>query len=1014
MCGSPRSTNKSEFFERLYNLDQLSDDDIKELSKAEYLLERGKKVTQAGCLTEAPRLATMPKRSRTKSSPTPPPWEQPIVGRRARPEKKSNPKGTRTSLSKKKKELPLQMVPESRQIFKGLKFYFLPESDVSLARRIRKRRAMEHGADLVKEWTDGITHIIADKYLTYQDIIKYLKIPSLPETVILVNEIYTLDCIQYRLIVNPTHPYYQVDRGDPSKTGGATTSETQSSEDHSLLLKPAKRRNNQPPETPPRDIDFSENNLARQLPTTPLRQPVFLTQIKDKTANDALDDAIKEAQVLKHLFKPIGTDDEDEVAAQAPTDRDTDDEEVEVPLKKLKGGRELKNNSFQCMHKHDGREHTTNPNMKTIATLQEMSDYYARIQDTWRPIAYRKAIATLRKQNHKITTAEEAVKLPFIGSRLALKIEEIAWTNRLRRLENTKLEDSDKLLEKFLGIYGVGFSQASRWISQGYKNFEDLLLHVQLTDNQKIGIEHYEDFKTRIPRAEVEEHGNIVTSSAQGIDPQLQVVIMGSYRRGAETCGDIDFMITKPGASIYELRNILLDELIPSLFAQDFLQVGLAVTSKTNGTKWHGASCLPGRDGAKWRRVDFLLVPTEEMGAALIYFTGNDIFNRSIRLLASKKGMRLNQHGLWKDVIRGRNRERMTQGTLLEGKSERRIFEILGALPNYSTLDSSLCLLCSSYRVSFTPGHTVRDASSASGKTPPGSSPNRKDTTGGPALAQERDTEQDFIPKPLARPLGLSNPPEAGENTGVDMRTWRQRREDFFNYHKHLEKRKLLTKKISTPYFREWTNMRYHKGKTFLSNPRLFRADRALYFPNIYGKTLLSPGHGTDTTPVLKDNISIVSIFSSAWAERQVQTFVSETQNPELSTAIQESGGAARRVDVNVEENALKAGLIRLFMPSIRRRTPRERHGRYFVVRRGISEEIRDAIGFLNGKVGYVYLLDGECKIRWAGSGRAEREEKESLARGVKRLVDEWRRHREGGADIDNDTDEKAKAVASA
>jgi DNA polymerase IV len=140
----------------------------------------------------------------------------------------------------------------------------------------------------------------------------------------------------------------------------------------------------------------------------------------------------------------------------------------------------------------------------------------------------------------------------------------------------------------------------------------------------------------------------------------------------------IDFMITKPGASIYELRNILLDELVPSLFAQDFLQVSLAVTSKTNGTKWHGASRLPGRDGAKWRRVDFLLVPEEEMGAALIYFTGNDIFNRSIRLLASKKGMRLNQHGLWKDVIRGRNRERITQGSLLEGKSERRIFEILG------------------------------------------------------------------------------------------------------------------------------------------------------------------------------------------------------------------------------------------------------------------------------------------------------------------------------------------------
>lgn len=62
----------------------------------------------------------------------------------------------------------------------------------------------------------------------------------------------------------------------------------------------------------------------------------------------------------------------------------------------------------------------------------------------------------------------------------------------------------------------------------------------------------------------------------------------------------------------------------------------------------------------------------------MIYFTGNDIFNRSIRLLASKKGMRLNQRGLWRDVIRGPNRERVTQGTLVEGKSEKKFFQILG------------------------------------------------------------------------------------------------------------------------------------------------------------------------------------------------------------------------------------------------------------------------------------------------------------------------------------------------
>ena len=119
-----------------------------------------------------------------------------------------------------------------------------------------------------------------------------------------------------------------------------------------------------------------------------------------------------------------------------------------------------------------------------------------------------------------------------------------------------------------------------------------------------------------------------------------------------------------------------MNQLIPKLFAKRFLTAGLAVTSRDDGSKWHGACCLPG--SRIWRRIDLLLVPSAELGAGLLYFTGNDVFSRSIRLLASTKGMRLNQRGLYKDVIRGKNREKIAEGTLVEGKDERRIFEILG------------------------------------------------------------------------------------------------------------------------------------------------------------------------------------------------------------------------------------------------------------------------------------------------------------------------------------------------
>ena len=52
--------------------------------------------------------------------------------------------------------------------------------------------------------------------------------------------------------------------------------------------------------------------------------------------------------------------------------------------------------------------------------------------------------------------------------------------------------------------------------------------------------------------------------------------------------------------------------------------------------------------------------------------------------------------------------------------------------------------------------------------------------------------EDEYTPRPLSRPLGQLQPPQLGENTGVDPRSWRERRDDFFNYDKHLVRRKQL------------------------------------------------------------------------------------------------------------------------------------------------------------------------------------------------------------------------------
>lgn len=430
------------------------------------------------------------------------------------------------------------------------------------------------------------------------------------------------------------------------------------------------------------------------MPSSEAGEELLEATIPDASFGDELLQAIRETKAIAHL--PID-DDEDEgsptpsIIDVEDADSSTDEEPLEMPTKSRKKSfaneksastrtarKGFDQSGFQCMDPSTGGYTFQNPNARTIQILEEMGRHYDQIQDQWRTLAYRRGVTTLKKQTTKISTAKQAAALPFIGSRLAEKIEEIVLTNQLRKLDNTRDDPLDQVLRLFLGVYGCGLVQANKWIQAGHRTLEDLLKKAKLTDSQQIGLEHYDDFNSRIPRAEVAAHGAVVTKALRKLDPSFEATVMGSYRRGVQDSGDIDMIISHPAASLSQIRSVVFDTLVPLLFKQDFLKVSLVTMRKhdASGTKWHGASCLP--NSTVWRRMDFLVVPESEMGAALIYFTGNDIFNRSMRLLARKKGMRLNQKGLYKDVKRGRTGERLNEGVLVEGRSERRIFEVLG------------------------------------------------------------------------------------------------------------------------------------------------------------------------------------------------------------------------------------------------------------------------------------------------------------------------------------------------
>ncbi|KAL3428050.1 DNA polymerase lambda [Phlyctema vagabunda] len=614
---------------------------------------------------------------------------------------------------RKRKEMAVKLKPDNELYLKGLIFYYIPPNDIALARRLRITKAREHGATWIRELATEVTHIIVDDTLNYQDVMKFLGLDTLPQGVVLVNEKYPIECCtRFKGLVPANQLRFRV-TGDHMAIEPASEVEppggSQASAESLQLTKAAMRRNKgehvTPNLTPPRRGDSTQRS-----PSIPLYEDVSGSILPSVLATsevggsvseipqrplDELDGMFEMAKTLQHL--PMDEDDDED---DDERHRETDDSGSETP-RKLRKPRAKRNiatakkpfsqANFSCMRGGTGGMSSTNANARTIEILQEMGDRYRVMGESWRERAYRRAVGTLRRVPTQVCTYEEAVALQHIGTRLARKIEEIVRTDSLRRLESAKAEPVDLVLQLFSSIYGVGNSQAWRWIQQGYKTLEDLKTKATLTKNQQLGIKHYDDLLTRVPREEVSELAGIVIEAASALDPDIKVIVGGSYRRGASTSGDLDCLLTKSGTTSSDELLPFLSDLVHTLETQKFLVAALATphtphsrrssrseSGSSSGSKWHGCCVLPSSPKKIWRRIDFLVVPGSQLGAALIYFTGDDIFNRSMRLLASNKGMRLNQRGLYGNVMRGEGRVKVTDGQLIEGEDEVAIFEKLG------------------------------------------------------------------------------------------------------------------------------------------------------------------------------------------------------------------------------------------------------------------------------------------------------------------------------------------------
>jgi len=69
-----------------------------------------------------------------------------------------------------------------------------------------------------------------------------------------------------------------------------------------------------------------------------------------------------------------------------------------------------------------------------------------------------------------------------------------------------------------------------------------------------------------------------------------------------------------------------------------------------------------------------------------------------------------------------------------------------------------------------------------------------------------------------------------------------------------------------------------------------------------------------------------------------------------------------------------------MFVRALKREVPQSLHNTYILASQNM-EMVREPLGMENKHVGYVYLVDSSCKIRWAACGKAAPGEAESLER---------------------------------
>jgi DNA polymerase (family 10) len=269
-------------------------------------------------------------------------------------------------------------------------------------------------------------------------------------------------------------------------------------------------------------------------------------------------------------------------------------------------------------------------------------------EDRFRVNSYRRSARTIGDLTEDVAQLANAGKLrqvPGIGKGTAEKVQQFLDNGKVT-LHQELLSEIPPGLPGLLAIPGLGPKKvAAAWKQLDVTDRDGLLAAIdtgklaelpgmgaKTAEKIRHGIEFLERSAGRAPLG-------VVLPAAQELANQIKVLpqvkrtqIAGSLRRARETIGDVDILCqSTAGKKVVDAFT-------------GFEQVKEVVAAgSTKGTVL--VETPLGSDLS----VDLRVVPGKSFGAALQYFTGSKEHNVRLREIAIKKGLKLNEYGLFRD-----------------------------------------------------------------------------------------------------------------------------------------------------------------------------------------------------------------------------------------------------------------------------------------------------------------------------------------------------------------------------